>query len=37
MNLIIIGVNHKTAPVVMRERLAFSPADISDAGEALTH
>ena len=35
MNLIIIGVNHKTAPVVMRERLAFSPADISDAGESL--
>jgi len=31
MNLVVIGVNHKTAPVALRERLAFVGGDIQGA------
>ena len=31
MNLVVIGVNHKTAPVALRERLAFVGGDIQVA------
>jgi glutamyl-tRNA reductase len=31
MNIVLIGLSHKTAPVEMRERLAFSDAHISSA------
>ncbi|PNK60438.1 glutamyl-tRNA reductase [Psychrobacter sp. FDAARGOS_221] len=31
MNLVVIGVNHKTAPVALRERLAFVGGDIEVA------
>lgn len=30
-NLILVGVNHKTTPVEIRERLAFTPAKIEDS------
>lgn len=35
MNLVVIGVNHKTAPVALRERLAFVGSDIQVAQEQL--
>lgn len=31
MNLVVIGLNHKTAPVALRERLAFAGEDIQAA------
>jgi glutamyl-tRNA reductase len=31
MKLCIAGLNHRTAPVAVRERLAFSPADLPRA------
>ncbi|MBX7219257.1 MAG: glutamyl-tRNA reductase [Blastocatellia bacterium] len=31
MNLILVGLNHKTAPVEVRERLAFPQSIVSDA------
>lgn len=31
MSIVLVGVNHKTAPVEMRERLAFNEASIPDA------
>ncbi len=34
MNILLIGLNHKTAPVEIRERLAFTPAMLRSA---LTH
>ncbi len=34
--ILLIGLNHKTAPVDIRECLAFSPADTESALEALT-
>lgn len=35
MNLVVIGVNHKTAPVALRERLAFVGDDVQKAQEQL--
>ena len=35
MRLVVIGVNHKTAPVALRERLAFVGGDINIALEQL--
>jgi len=35
MNLSVIGLNHKTAPVALRERLAFSADEIPSALERL--
>lgn len=34
MNIVVIGLNHKTAPVDVREKLAFTPATLRSA---LTH
>ncbi len=35
MPIIVVGVNHHTAPVEIREKLAFSPDEINQALEAL--
>ena len=37
MRLVVIGVNHKTAPVALRERLAFVGGDINIALGQLKH
>ncbi|MCH8156133.1 MAG: glutamyl-tRNA reductase, partial [Nitrospinae bacterium] len=34
-NLILVGVNHKTTPVEIRERLAFTKGKIEDSIERL--
>ena len=31
MNIVLIGLSHKTAPVEVRERVAFNPPNITDA------
>ena len=31
MHVIVVGINHKTAPVEIRERLTFEPSQIGDA------
>ena len=36
MSLITIGLNHKTTPVDMRERLAFTPENLPEAVKSLT-
>ncbi|TNF32813.1 MAG: glutamyl-tRNA reductase [Gammaproteobacteria bacterium] len=36
MSLITLGVNHKTTPVDMRERLAFTPENLPEAIKSLT-
>jgi glutamyl-tRNA reductase len=36
MNFFVIGVNHKTAPVEVRERFAISEAKLPDALRQLT-
>ena len=33
MYIIVVGINHKTAPVEIRERLTFDPSQL---GEAMT-
>ena len=35
MSLVIIGINHKTATVDLREKVAFSPDRIHDAMKSL--
>ena len=35
MSLITLGLNHKTTPVDMRERLAFTPENLSEATQSL--
>jgi glutamyl-tRNA reductase len=35
--LLLVGVNHTTAPVDVRERLAISPARLADATRTLAH
>ena len=30
MNIVLIGLSHKTAPLAMRERLAFAHPQLSD-------
>ena len=35
MSLITLGLNHKTTPVDMRERLAFTPENLSAATKSL--
>ncbi|OGW77292.1 MAG: glutamyl-tRNA reductase [Omnitrophica bacterium RIFCSPHIGHO2_02_FULL_46_20] len=35
MDLIVIGINHKTAPVEIREKLSFSPKEIIEANRLL--
>ncbi len=36
-NLVIVGVNHKTTPVELRERLAFSPGKIEESTNELSN
>jgi glutamyl-tRNA reductase len=35
--LVLLGVNHTTAPIEVRERLAISPARLADATRTLVH
>ncbi|MGC9292225.1 MAG: glutamyl-tRNA reductase [Acidobacteriaceae bacterium] len=35
MNLVLVGVNHKSAPLEVRERLAIPPARLPDATQSL--
>ena len=35
MSLFVIGLNHTTAPLVLRERVAFAPSDVERALPAL--
>jgi len=35
MSLILIGVNHKTAPIALRERIAISRDDLPDTMRSL--
>ena len=35
MTLIVFGINHKTAPVEIREKVAFSPDTLVDALDSL--
>ena len=35
MSIVLIGVNHKTAPIELRERLAISSCDLPEATHAL--
>lgn len=34
-NLVIVGVNHKTTPVELREKLAFTKGNIEESTEKL--
>lgn len=36
MSLLVLGVNHQTAPLAVRERLAFAPTELAAALSALT-
>ena len=36
-NLILLGINHNTAPIEVRERLAIEPSRLADATRALVH
>lgn len=36
MSIITLGLNHKTAPVEIRERLSFSPDSLADAVKSLS-
>lgn len=35
MHIIVVGVNYKTAPVEIREKLAFSESELVDAMKQL--
>ena len=35
MKIVLRGVNHKTAPIELRERLAISPANLAEATRSL--
>ncbi len=35
MNLVLLGVNHKTAPIEVRERLAIAPSRLAEATRSL--
>ena len=37
MSLITLGLNHRTTPVELREKLAFTPEDLPDAVQSLYH
>ena len=37
INLLVIGVNHSTADIETRERLAFTPSILGDAISSLTN
>ena len=31
MNLVVLGLSHQTAPLALREQLAFTPAELPEA------
>nr|WP_295971474.1 glutamyl-tRNA reductase [uncultured Bacillus sp.] len=35
MHIVVVGINHKTAPVEIRERLTFNPSQLGDAMKRL--
>ena len=35
MNIVLLGLNHKTAPIELRERLAIAPQQLEDATRSL--
>lgn len=35
MKIVLLGVNHKTAPIELRERLAIAPAELAEATRSL--
>ena len=35
MKIVVVGLNHKSAPVELRERLAFTPSELGKAGRRL--
>jgi len=35
MELVVVGINHKTAPVEVRERFSFSPSKVAEANRLL--
>lgn len=35
MHIVVVGINHKTAPVEIRERLTFNPSHLGDAMKSL--
>src|ERR1700733_14714983 len=35
MNIVLLGLNHKTAPIELRERLAIGPLQLEDATRSL--
>jgi glutamyl-tRNA reductase len=37
MSILIVGVNHKTAPVAIREKVSFSPAEMPQALDSAHH
>ena len=37
MQLLVIGLNHKTAPVAMREQLAFAAEDLPIALDSVSY
>ncbi|MBT4162019.1 MAG: glutamyl-tRNA reductase [Gammaproteobacteria bacterium] len=37
MNLLIVGINHTSAPVELREKVAFTPEQLADALQDLAH
>ena len=37
MHIIVVGINHKTAPVEIRERLTFDPSQLGDAMSVLKY
>ena len=37
MDLLVVGINHTTAPVSLREKIAFTPDQISNALQSLVN
>ncbi len=35
MNIVLLGLNHKTAPIELRERLAIGPQQLEEATRSL--
>ena len=37
MHIVVVGINYKTAPVEIRERLTFNQSDLGDAMRKLKY